>query len=108
MAGFVPPSWVYHFDEEGMNFYVTFTHRAKRRGRWIHCVKESVSRRRSDQVRQPELRVHYHEVMKVEGPSTLVEVVRRRPPTLHRQRGASLQDSARGRSAGGPQGIRWG
>jgi hypothetical protein len=40
MAGCVQTSRVYHFDEEGMTFYVTFTHHPKRVERWIHHVKE--------------------------------------------------------------------
>jgi hypothetical protein len=31
---------VYHFDEEGMTFYMTFTHRTERVNRWIHRVKK--------------------------------------------------------------------
>jgi hypothetical protein len=40
MAGFVPPYRMYHFDKEGMTFYVTFTHRPKGVERWIHHVNE--------------------------------------------------------------------
>jgi hypothetical protein len=40
MADFVPPSRVYHFDEEDMTLYMTFTHSAERVKRWIRRVNE--------------------------------------------------------------------
>jgi hypothetical protein len=36
----IPPSRIYHFDEQGMSFKVTFTLRATRVEKWIREIQE--------------------------------------------------------------------